>query len=1077
MNTQQLLQESERSRLALLSILEDHKIAEEKLSKSEAYNRLLFNLSPIGLALCRIDGSLVDVNPAYAKIIGRTIEETLKLTYWDITPKKYADQEKQQLKSLEETGRYGPYEKEYIHKAGNLIPVRLRGLILEQNGERFIWSSVEDITERKRAAEALHESEEKFATIFKAAPGSMILTSLPDGKTIEVNDNFSLITGYSREEAMGKTTGDLKMWADPDARDRFLLLLQQNGIVRDFEADLNHKSGVIRNGLLSGQILTFQSRRYLLGTFYDITERKRVEEALHESEKKYRTLFEFAYDSIFIMDKEKFIDCNEFTLTMFGCSVKGEIVNHSPYEFSPLTQPDGKKSNEKAIELIQKALEGISQRFYWKHSRKNGSEFDTEVSLNRFELGGKYFIQAIVRDITESKLAQEKLHQSEERYRLISNVASDYMFSSQVNDNGKLELNWVAGAFENITGYTLDEYVANGGWRATLHPDDLEVDDCDIEKLRNNQKVITEVRTYTKNGSIVWVMVYAHPIWDANNQKLVGIYGAVQNITERKLAEEALRESEEKYRKLIDQSPDGIFIIDLTGKFLSVNNAMLQNLKFSNEEFLSMNIRDIIPKDYLTLHENRLLRILAGESINEPGEYLIKGKDGKEYFVEVVSAPYFEKNKIIGLQGIARDITERKRAEEEIKLANEELNTLNKIILASTSALDLNFILDKVMDDALQVVGLEGGTICLINPDYTFDLVIERGASQETIEDLSRHKVKIGDCLCGNCAKECKPLILQTKEEVLEYATREVLRGEDIRFHAAFPFVIGGKCVGVLCVFTRTDKKPLERNLKLLESITSQISLSIENARLYEEVKKYTLQLEHIVSERTTELQVANKELEAFSYSVSHDLRAPLRAIDGFSLALLEDYSDKLDKEAKHHLQRVRNGAVEMDLLINDLLNLSRLSRRELIRGSVDMSKIVKSIKDKLIASEPGRVVKFTIADDVHVLGDGNLLKIVMDNLINNAWKFTSKKKTAKIEFGVLEKEDKKVYYIKDNGVGFDMKYADKLFSPFQRLHRKEDYPGTGIGLATVRRIISRHGGSIWAESELGKGATFYFTL
>ncbi len=688
MNTQQLLQESERSRKALLSILEDQKRTEVNLRKSEAYNRLLFNSSPIGLVLCKMDGSLVDVNPAYANLLGRTVEETLKLSYWDITPKKYADQEKQQLKSLDETGKYGPYEKEYIHKDGHLVPVRLHGLIFEQEGERFIWSSVEDIAERKLA----EERETRLGHILDESLNEIYIFDATTLKFIEVNRSARANLGYSIDELRKMTPLDLKP---------------------------------------------------------------------------------------------------EFTLQSFN-----ELV-------SPL------RTGEQ--ELI--VFETI-------HRRKNGSDYQVEVHL--------------------------------------------------------------------------------------------------------------QCSTY----------------------------------------------------------------------------------------------------------------------------------EAKSVFIAIIL-----------------DITERKRAEEEIKLTNKELETINKIIASATSTFDLKLILEKVMDEALNVVGLEGGTICLINPDNTFELAVEKGATQETIDDLTNNKIKVGDCLCGNCAKECKPLILQTKEEVLDYATREVLRGEDIRFHAAFPFVVEKKCVGVLCVFTRTDKKPSERNLKLLESIVAQTAIAIENSRLYEEVKKHTLQLEHIVSERTAELQSANKELEAFSYSVSHDLRAPLRAIDGFSLALLEDYSDKLDNEGKHHLQRVRNGATEMAQLIDDLLNLSRISRRELTRGSVDMSKIVKSITDKLNSSEPDRKAVFNIADNIHAAGDSNLLKIVMKNLLNNAWKFTSKKKNATIEFGVLETEGKTVYYIKDNGVGFDMKYADKLFSPFQRLHRKEDYPGTGIGLATVRRIILKHGGSIWAESELGKGAAFYFTV
>ncbi|MCX8010647.1 MAG: PAS domain S-box protein, partial [Ignavibacteria bacterium] len=240
-------------------------------------------------------------------------------------------------------------------------------------------------------------------------------------------------------------------------------------------------------------------------------EKEQVEtlKLLQENEEKYRTLFESAYDSIFTMDEAKFIDCNKATLKIFGCSDKSEIINKFPYDFSPKYQPDGRDSKEKALELINKSFAGENQRFYWKHTKKDGTEFDAEVSLNRFKLGEKYFLQAIVRDITEVLSIQEKIKASEEKYRLISTVASDYMFSSTVNENGSLQLNWVAGAFEKITGYSMKEYIDAGGWRARLYPDDIEKDNQDLAKLKKNEKVVTEIRTIRKNGEIVWVRVYA----------------------------------------------------------------------------------------------------------------------------------------------------------------------------------------------------------------------------------------------------------------------------------------------------------------------------------------------------------------------------------------------------------------------------------------------------------------------------------------------------------------------------------------------------------------------------------------
>jgi signal transduction histidine kinase len=236
-------------------------------------------------------------------------------------------------------------------------------------------------------------------------------------------------------------------------------------------------------------------------------------------------------------------------------------------------------------------------------------------------------------------------------------------------------------------------------------------------------------------------------------------------------------------------------------------------------------------------------------------------------------------------------------------------------------------------------------------------------------------------------------------------------------------------------------------------------------------------ELEQRVQERTTELNNTNKELEAFSYSVSHDLRAPLRAIDGFSQALLEDYGEKLDSIGQDHLQRVRLAAQRMSALIDDLLNLSRVTRSEMRQEKVDLSAVVKSTAEELQRGAPTRNVTFVITEGLKVDGDSRLLRVAVENLLGNAWKYTSAHNCARIEFGLNKDNGRTAYFIRDDGAGFDPRYSNRLFGAFQRLHGINEFPGTGIGLATVQRIIRRHGGEIWAEGAVEKGATFYFTL
>lgn len=236
-------------------------------------------------------------------------------------------------------------------------------------------------------------------------------------------------------------------------------------------------------------------------------------------------------------------------------------------------------------------------------------------------------------------------------------------------------------------------------------------------------------------------------------------------------------------------------------------------------------------------------------------------------------------------------------------------------------------------------------------------------------------------------------------------------------------------------------------------------------------------ELEQRVNDRTAQLAAANEELESFSYTVSHDLRAPLRGIDGFSAALLEDYPEKLDETGKDYLQRIRNGCVRMGNLIDDLLNLSRLTRGEVRREALDLSGLAHAVANELREASPERKVEVVIAPGIRVHGDPTLMRAVVTNLFQNAWKFTRTRENPKIEFGRLAQIGGPVCFVRDNGVGFDRQFAEKLFGAFQRLHSSAEFEGTGIGLATVKRIIHRHGGLVWAEGEVGKGATFYFTV
>ncbi len=306
----------------------------------------------------------------------------------------------------------------------------------------------------------------------------------------------------------------------------------------------------------------------------------------------------------------------------------------------------------------------------------------------------------------------------------------------------------------------------------------------------------------------------------------------------------------------------------------------------------------------------------------------------------------------------------------------------------------------------------------------------------------------------------------------------ECLKKQGIRSLIVVPMVCRSTLFGFVGFDSvRHEKTWQENDITLLKMLAEIFANTLDRKRVEEEVSCLNAELEQRVAERTMELETANRELESFSYSVSHDLRAPLRHINGFSQALLADYAEVLDEQGHDYLHRVCAASNRMGQLIDDLLELSRVSRSQMRWEPVNLSELVGNIADMLRETSPERKVTFLVAPDVVVNGDNRLLRLVMQNFLDNAWKYTSKKDAASIEFGVTESNGERAYFVSDDGVGFDMAYADKLFGAFQRLHGSSDFEGTGIGLATAQRIIRRHGGRVWGEGWVGRGATFYFTL
>ncbi|GAA6623174.1 sensor histidine kinase [Scytonema sp. NUACC26] len=317
----------------------------------------------------------------------------------------------------------------------------------------------------------------------------------------------------------------------------------------------------------------------------------------------------------------------------------------------------------------------------------------------------------------------------------------------------------------------------------------------------------------------------------------------------------------------------------------------------------------------------------------------------------------------------------------------------------------------------------------------------------------------------------------------------QILAQFQVRANLVVPLLQGQHLWGLLCIHQCSEPREWQATeIEFATQIASHLAIALQHTELLVDLQAKVLErqqaeqavqlLNQELQRSLVELQAVNKELEAFSYSVSHDLRAPLRSIDGFSQALVEDCYDMLNPSGQNHVRRIRAATQRMGQLIDDLLNLSRVTRSDMYLELVDLSRLASDICTELQQSQPKREIEFAIQTGLTAQGDSRLLRVLLENLLNNAWKFTSKHPRPRIEFGMtISEKGMPIYYVRDNGAGFDMTYAHKLFGPFQRLHNMNDFPGNGIGLATVHRIVHRHGGRIWVEAEVERGATFYFTL
>ena len=623
-----------------------------------------------------------------------------------------------------------------------------------------------------------------------------------------------------------------------------------------------------------------------------------------------------------------------------------------------------------------------------------------------------------------------ELHASEDRLALVMRGTTDGIWDWDILRN----VTYFSPRFRELLGYDDEqEFRLMFQFSSALHPDDSDhaLAAMDAAKLRHARFDET-YRLRCRDGSYRWFRGRGQAQWDEGGVAY-RFAGSLSDISAQKAAEEALRESEETLFYAVRGSSDGIWDWDIVHNRYYVSPRYRELLGYSEEDMPNARtsfLEIVHPEDRPRIEE--AVRQHFRERTPYDIEYRMRLKNGSyRWFRGRGQAVWNADGRAIRFAGASSDI-------EAEKIAADSIRSL----LAEQQAL-----LDNVL------VGIV----------YLKNRIIQR--CNRRFEELFGYEE-------GSMLGHTTELVFPAREDFEAHGARAYAalgRGETYSVETRFRRKDGSLFWGFLTGRAIDPAHPQDGSV--------WINLDITDRKLAEaEVRKLNEELEQRVRERTAELTAANKELEAFSYSVSHDLVSPLRAIDGFSRMIEEDYEPLLDARGKEYIGRIRSGTQRMHQLIDDMLALSRVTRNEMRRVSVSLSGIASTILSDMKQMQPVREVATRIALDIGVIGDPNLLRIALENLLRNAWKFTAKK-PAFIEFGALHAENETVYFVRDNGAGFDMKYAGKLFGAFQRMHGPQEFEGTGIGLAIVQRIIQRHGGRIWAEAAPDQGATFFFTL
>lgn len=887
---------------------------------------------------------------------------------------------------------------------------------------KWLRKKFEDPVSASQQPVAIDDSiilSERFTRSIIDSSIDMIIATDNDRKIVQFNAAAQNTFGYSLKEVLGLHVGLL--YATKEEADKVSVVMKSSGF---FSGEIlnKRKSGEIFPSYLSASVLRGEKNAILgvVGISRDISTQKLSEKEIAEKEQLYRTLFEGAHDAIFTMDRDRFIDCNHMTLSMFGCSSKEDIIGCHPWEFSPEFQPDGRSSNVSAAEKIEAAIRGIPQRFYWKHIKKDGSLFDAEVSLSRIQLKDRILLQAIVRNITEQWQAREALNISEKKYRNIVNNAPIGFYQSNLDG----QFITVNDTLATILGYES----AGELWKMNIGTDIYynKGDRARLIKQYENKAIgkDIEVQWKRKDGSPIWVQINIHTVYDP--QGTIQYYdGFVRDITERKRTEDALRASEERYRSLFDQMLDGVYRSTHDGKFVDINPAMAAMFGYDSiEEMMKIDIkRDL----YFNPDDRSSHALEVGKEQIE--EYLMRRKDGTPIWVEDHGRYIHDENgTIVYHEGMLRNITERKRSEEALRQSEYWLRESQRVARIGSYDFDIvgdvwksSTVLDEIFGIGPDDVRTMKSWSELVHPDDR----------QEMLLYFVNHVV--GQKKPFN--KEYRIVRKNDGETRWVWGLGELSIGKDGK-----PYRMIGTIQDI------TDRFKLQHQLMQLEKVQSIGTLAGGIAHDFNNILA-------IILAYTSRLKRGKMDQDQLAESITSINNAVERGA-------------ALVRQILTFARKTDVTFAPMDL--TDLIHEISSMLRETFPKTITIQEIFKAEIPKVNADKTQihQALLNLCVNARDAMPNGGTITITATTLSRSAIlrRFPNADHDAYVQIAVS-----------DTGTGMDRETKEKIFDPF--FTTKEKGKGTGLGLSVAFGVLQTHSGFIDVESELGIGTTFRIYL